>query len=150
MSNIFKAKTTDTNEWVYGYFVKYPDGLTVIYVQDKWESFEVHEETVSRSVDAVDINGDPLFVNDMINDFGGGTRVPDLNHPDYDPQMAFPPTKVLGATKRIGIIVEDEGRVCIKTKEMSYNYNISKASPFNKMERIGNIYDDYKPTKSAL
>ena len=147
MSNIFKAKTIDTNEWVYGYFVKYPDGLTVIYVQDKWECHAVHEETVSRSIDAVDKNGDPLFVNDMINDFGGGTRVPDPQHPDYDSRMAFPPTKVLGSTKRVGIIVEEDGRVCIKTKEMSYNYNLSKASPLSKMEKLGNVYDDYEPIK---
>ena len=148
MTNIFKAKRIDGKGWIYGYFTKYPDGLCVIQKQDDWETQAVDENTLCRCIDCEDKNGNPLFINDMINDFGGGVYETDYDSPEYHPSMAFPPTKCVGDKTRIGIIVEEDGTVRVRTKEMNYSYNISKGSPFNEMELVGNIFDEVEAKPS--
>lgn len=138
---IFKAKTLTEGNWVYGYFVKYPDGTCAIFSQDKWESYAVDEKTICRCLNETDKNGDFIYVNDMINDFGGGVYEPDKEHPDYDTMMAFPPMKCVGDNTRIGIVVEEDGTTRIRNKEMNYSYNISNGSKLCDMEIVGNVFD---------
>ncbi|OHT44446.1 YopX family protein [Flavobacterium tructae] len=129
----FKAKHLFTKEWVYGYFVKYPDGSGSIFLVDQYDSFPVDPNTVCQSTLEYDKNYKELFIGDMINDFGGGIS--------YENEVTGE-WEVRGDNTRIGIIVFEEGRTCIKTKEMSYSYNLSNASKLCDMEYIGNIYDE--------
>lgn len=130
----FKAKTKDTREWVFGFFVKYPDGKSVIFSKDRWEQYEVDEDTLCQSTNEIDIDFRELYVGDMIDDFGGGLWIPDPDNIDG---------KYInnGSKERIGIIVFEDGRNCIRTKEMSYSYNISNGSKLSEMKYYGNIYD---------
>jgi hypothetical protein len=128
----FKAKTKDTREWVFGFFVKYPDGKSFIYSIDSWGNYEVDEDTLCQSTNEVDIDFRELFVGDMVNDFGGGLYV-------YNDETGN--HEVEGDTTRIGIIVFEEGRNCIRTKEMNYSYNLSNGAKLCDMQYYGNIYD---------
>lgn len=138
---IFKAKTTNERNWVYGYYVEFPDGSAAIFSKDRWESYEVDKDTVCRCLDEVDKNGDFVYVGDMINDFRGGVWIEDTEHPDYNKSLFCPPMKQEGDNTRIGIVVEEDGTVKIRNKEMSYSYNLSNAAKLCDMEIIGNIYD---------
>lgn len=143
----FKAKRLNTKEWVYGNIITVESGQAYIFnnhfipaisMPSEW-FIEVTPFTICRALEEVDKNGDPLFTGDIINDFGGGLWVKNEN--EAIEGQAFPAMICEGDNTRIGIIVEEEGTVKIKTKEMSYSYNISKASPFNEMEITGNIHD---------
>ena len=135
---ICKAKRADQNVWVFGYFVEFPNEETVIYSTRKGEKHLVKKETRCRAIDTIDKNGDPLFVGDIINDFSGGAWIEDEENKVVG--QALPPMICKGDNTRIGI-VEEEGTIRIRTKELNYSYNISKASPFTNMELVGNIHD---------
>ena len=130
----FKAKRLDTKEWVYGYFVKYPDGKSVIFSEGQFEGIGVDENTLCQSTGEVDIDFKELFIGDVVNDFGGGVFEPDPETGNY--------IETSGNNTRLGIIVFEEGRTCIRTKEMSYSYNLSNASRLNDMQYVRNIYDE--------
>lgn len=137
----FKGIKLNGSDWVIGYYVKRSSTKSCI-IDSRGKEYEIIPQTICLALDAQDKNGRELFVGDMINDFGGGTLVADKSLISYSPNQAFPVMKQTGDTTRIGIIIREDGRICIKTKEMSYAYNISNGSPFSKMEYVDNIHSD--------
>jgi len=132
----YKAKTLVDNNWVEGYFVKFDkDGAGIILPESVPLSISlifVDEDTVCQSTGETDVDGRELFIGDMINDFGGGTYVENR-------QTGL--MEIQGDTTRHGIIVFEDGTTRIRTKEMSYSYNLSKGVLLSKMKFVSNIFD---------
>ena len=128
------------SKWVYGYpFVK-SSGDVMMYCEGD-VVVEIFGDSICYNTNEPDRNGKELFIGDIINDFGGGEFVTDLEHPDYHPSQAFPAMKQIGDTTRLGTIILEGGTIRIVTSDLEYAYNISNGSPMNEMEFVSNQHD---------
>jgi len=141
---ICKAKSINTQEWVYGYPVQYSIGVLVLFDATA-QQIPIIPETLCYSTQQKDKNGKELFFDDIVNDFGGGVRVTDYDHSSYNPRQAFPVTKVMGDPTRLGAIIKQDGTTRIKTLAMDYAYNLSNAAKLSNMEYVQNPWDTIYP-----
>lgn len=73
MNNTFRGKTISTDTWVQGgyitwdnrHFIVCPDSLP-----NTWLHYEVHPESVGRSIGIADANGNMIFENDYVREIG--------------------------------------------------------------------------------
>lgn len=67
----YRAKHQDNNNWMYGYFVRYPDGSAAIFPQKNWESFPVKPDTVSVFTGII-LRGQEkmLYTGDVVEMYG--------------------------------------------------------------------------------
>lgn len=74
---IFRGKSRDTQDWVFGNLIRYPNGRIMIRVG--FEDVDVEEETVGEYIGMEDDNGKGIFENDIIRcsqiyDYGATTQ----------------------------------------------------------------------------
>jgi hypothetical protein len=93
----FRGYRTSTKEWVYGYYVKDPQGKHRIYYQpfDKASSntyYFVEEDSVSQFTGIKDIDGEDIYTKDILKSESGETvevRFVDLIQGNYVNRLEF-------------------------------------------------------------
>lgn len=69
-TNLFRGKTLETHEWIYGGF--YSSGARCFIIKpikdnpDEWGALEVDPETIGRWTGLNDYNGTPVYENDFV------------------------------------------------------------------------------------